>query len=145
MITPEEAEKLAHKTVEDYMYSCDCDTTEDAANALMKLASMCGLAMRATVGQDEAVKRLQGTTDYIAKPEHAESQNKNPVKTSGIIIDDWKLPIFKKTLDAEGYKYTEHSGKSPGLIVLNVETDNTAKLAPIVEKMNAEAARSRMN
>ena len=32
----------------------------------MKLASMCGLGMCATVGQEEAVARLQGTTDYIA-------------------------------------------------------------------------------
>jgi hypothetical protein len=33
----------------------------------MKLASMCGLGMCATVGQEEAVARLQGTTDHIAK------------------------------------------------------------------------------
>ena len=66
MITPKEAEKLAHTVIQDYVNACQCNTMEDVGNALMKLASMCGLGMCATVGQHEAVARLQGTTDYIA-------------------------------------------------------------------------------
>lgn len=66
MITPKEAEKLAHTVIQDYVNACKCNTLEDVGNALMKLASMCGLGMCATVGQEEAVARLQGTTDYIA-------------------------------------------------------------------------------
>jgi len=62
---------------------------------------------------------------------------------AGIIIDDWKLPIFKKTLDNKGYTYTEHHGPTEGCITLSVETDNIAKLTPLVKKMNKEAARSK--
>jgi len=71
MITQAEAEKLANKAVTDYVNSCHCDTMEDAANALMKLASMCGMAMCAVVGQVEAVARMEGTAAYIARPEHS--------------------------------------------------------------------------
>lgn len=67
MITPGQAEKLAHALVEDYINQCGCQNTEDVANALMKLASMSWLAMCAVVGRDEAVHRMLGTAQYIAK------------------------------------------------------------------------------
>lgn len=69
MITPAEAEALANKTVSEYLTACKLQTPEDAGNALMKLVSMCGLAMCATVGQQEAVDRLMGTAAYMAKPQ----------------------------------------------------------------------------
>ena len=65
MITPQEAEALAQQTMQRYVAECKCDTKQDVGNALMKLVSMCGLGMCATVGQGEAVARLQGTVDYI--------------------------------------------------------------------------------
>ena len=67
MITAAEAEKLAQQKMQEYVNACKCDTVEDAGNALMKMVSMCGLAMCATVGQHEAVARLEGTAAYIAK------------------------------------------------------------------------------
>ena len=67
MITPQEAEALAQKTMHDYVNACKCDTTQDVGNVLMKLVSMCGLGMCATVGHAEAVERLEGTAAYIAK------------------------------------------------------------------------------
>ena len=67
------------------------------------------------------------------------------MKTVAIVIDDWKLPIFKKTLDAEGYEYAEIKGSCPKCITLQVKTDNIEKLKLIVESMNQEAARSRMH
>ena len=67
MIAPQEAEALAQKTMQDYVNACNCDTPQDVGNALMKLVSMCGLGMCATVGQPEAVERLEGATAYIAK------------------------------------------------------------------------------
>lgn len=73
MITASEAEKLANKTVEDYVNACGCQNEQDVANVLMKLASMCGLGMCAVVGQDEAVARLQGTTNHIASARHSET------------------------------------------------------------------------
>ena len=67
MITPQEAEALAQKTMQDYVNACKCENAQDVANALMKLVSMCGLGMCAVVGQPEAVDRLEGTAAYIAK------------------------------------------------------------------------------
>jgi hypothetical protein len=67
MITPQEAEVLANQAVQEFVNKCDCKNTQDVANVLMKLASMCGLAMCAVVGRDEAVDRMQGTTNYIEK------------------------------------------------------------------------------
>lgn len=67
MITAKEGEALAQKFMQDYVNACGCQSTQDVANVLMKMVSMCGLGMCATVGQPEAVARLQGTTDYIAK------------------------------------------------------------------------------
>jgi hypothetical protein len=66
MITQQEAEALAQKMMQDYVNACGCDTVQDVGNALMKLVSMCGLGMCATVGQAEAVERLEATAAYIA-------------------------------------------------------------------------------
>jgi len=62
---------------------------------------------------------------------------------AAIVIDSWKLSIFKKTLDEEGYKYTEFNGPTDDCITLQVITGSIAKLKPVVERMNAEAARSK--
>jgi hypothetical protein len=67
VISPGQAEKLAHALVENYINKCGCENTQDVANALMKLASMCGLGMCAVVGRAESVQRLRETADYIAK------------------------------------------------------------------------------
>lgn len=64
---------------------------------------------------------------------------------AAIVIDDWKLSIFKKILDGEGYEYTEIKGPIARCITLQVETDDIEKLRPIVERMQHEAARSRMH
>ncbi len=80
MITPKEAEELARVTMEQYIARCKCESIEDVANALMKLVSMCGLGMCATVGQEDAVNRLQRTTDYIAQPQNADDWEKDTVQ-----------------------------------------------------------------
>lgn len=67
MITPDQAEELAKKAMQDYVNKCGCNTVEDVGNVLMKLVSMCGLGMCAVGGKADAVARLQGTTDYISK------------------------------------------------------------------------------
>ncbi|MCK5601940.1 hypothetical protein KAR91_08730 [Candidatus Pacearchaeota archaeon] len=67
------------------------------------------------------------------------------MKKVGIVLDGWKLPIFKKHLDAEGYDYTQQDGlgKFKGCIILKVETSDVEKLAVLTKKMNQEAARSK--
>jgi len=68
MVTPKEAEALAQQAIQNYLNACHLQTVEDSGNALMKLCSVAGLMMCATIGQDEAVARLQGTAAHIAKP-----------------------------------------------------------------------------
>lgn len=75
MITSQEAEALAQKAMQDYIAQCECNSTEDVGNALTKLVSMCGLGMCATIGQPEAVARLEGTAAYIAKTQAGKNWN----------------------------------------------------------------------
>ena len=80
MITPKEAEDLAQSTIENYVNTCGCATTGDVANALMKLASMCGLGMCAVVGQPDAVARMEGTTNYIRKAQEGKNWIMQPLR-----------------------------------------------------------------
>ena len=62
---------------------------------------------------------------------------------AGIAIDSWKLPIFKRHLDAAGFTYTEHPGITADTLLLKVQTEWAHKLQPIVQAANDECARSR--
>jgi len=79
MITPTDAEALAKETMQNYVNACGCGSAQDVANVLMKLVSMCGLGICATVGQSEAVARLKGTADYIAKTQVGVNWSCGPV------------------------------------------------------------------
>lgn len=80
MISPAAAEALAQEAMQKYVNACNCQNVQDVANALMKLVSMCGLGMCATVGRDEAVSRLQGTADYVAKAQAGKNWKKETVQ-----------------------------------------------------------------
>lgn len=67
MITEASAETLARELIQKYLNECKLDTIEDAGNALMKLCSVTGVAMCATVGHQEAVSRLHATAAYIER------------------------------------------------------------------------------
>lgn len=54
------------------------------------------------------------------------------MKTAGVIIDSWKLSIFKKYLDAANFSYTENHGID-NTIVLKVEYKCVSELQPVVE------------
>lgn len=60
------------------------------------------------------------------------------MKTAGVVIDSWKLPIFKKHLDAAGYAYTEHPGITQSTLTLRVSYEWLRDLQPIVEAANKE-------
>ena len=62
------------------------------------------------------------------------------MKTAAIAIDDWKLEIFKKHLDKAGYAYEKCKGLTENMLILSVKTKSIAKLKPIVEAANKEAA-----
>lgn len=67
MLSSSEAEELAGKLVAEYITACDCKTREDVANVLMKLCSLSGLVMAASVGVSETTDRLTATAKYVAK------------------------------------------------------------------------------
>lgn len=64
-------------------------------------------------------------------------------KTAAVMLDDWKLPIFKKALDKSGHEYKQKDGPSINLITLLVKTDDVDKLALIVRKANQDAAKQK--
>ena len=65
MVTQAEAEELAKKVIQLYLDECGLITQKDAGNALMKLCSVAGVMMVATVGYDDAVSRMKGTASFI--------------------------------------------------------------------------------
>ena len=58
-------------------------------------------------------------------------------KTAGVVIDDWKLPIFKRHLESSGYSYSEHSGLQ-GTLILRVKYQWLRELKPVIEAANEE-------
>lgn len=64
-------------------------------------------------------------------------------KTAGIGLDDWKLPIFKKHLDAAGYKYEEPVQFTAGTLILRVHYEWVHELQPIIEAAQRECAEKR--
>ena len=67
------------------------------------------------------------------------------MQKAGIMLDDWKLPIFKKSLDDAGFQYEQSPGITEDTILLTVETDDLYALSLVVKKMNDKAAKSKMN
>lgn len=67
MVSQQQAEELAKKHLQEYLNACGLDTTQDAGNALMKMCSVAGVMMVATVGYDDAVQRMYGTAEFVEK------------------------------------------------------------------------------
>jgi hypothetical protein len=63
------------------------------------------------------------------------------MKTAAIVIDNWKLPTFKRMLDAAGYEYEQFQGVTEDTITLKVKTHDLSTLAPLVQEMEATAQR----
>jgi hypothetical protein len=61
-------------------------------------------------------------------------------KKGAVAMDDWKLPIFKKHLDAAGYKYEEPVPFVNQTLILKVHYEWAHKLTPIIEAANRECA-----
>jgi hypothetical protein len=62
------------------------------------------------------------------------------MQTAGIAIDNWKLPIFKRHLEAAGFEYTEKKGLTPTTRLLKVKTPSALKLRPTLEVAELECA-----
>lgn len=60
-----------------------------------------------------------------------------------VVIDPWKKEIFKKHLDAGGWKYTEEKGPVQGTIAFRVEYRFVADLKPFIDAANKECKEAR--
>ena len=65
------------------------------------------------------------------------------MKTAAVFLDSWKLPTFKKHLDAAGYSYTEQPGITAGTLTLHVKYEWVASLKPIIEAANKECTNAK--
>ena len=63
------------------------------------------------------------------------------MKKAAVMIDDWKLPIFKRILDDAGYKYAQLPGLTADTICLQVEYDFVSTLKPFIEKAQTECGK----
>lgn len=59
---------------------------------------------------------------------------------AAVMIDDWKLNIFKVHLDKAGYSFTKNPGLTPNTLNLTVMTNSVLELKPVIAEAN-EAAR----
>lgn len=65
--------------------------------------------------------------------------------TAGVVIDNWKLPIFERHLKQAGYTYKWMPGftEDTGALIVELERPSqAATLHPIVKAANNEAART---
>lgn len=59
----------------------------------------------------------------------------------GIVIESWKLDVFKSKLTDSGYLFNQCPGPAPGTLLLQVETDNVPALANVIEKAHVACRR----
>lgn len=64
-----------------------------------------------------------------------------PIKTAGIAVDDWKLPVFRKRLEDAGFEYEDAGGIGSSATILKVRTAEVARLTAVIANANAECAR----
>jgi hypothetical protein len=57
---------------------------------------------------------------------------------AGIICEDWKLPVFRKHLDAAGFTYADGGGLMSNTTILTVNTEEVNKLGVVVRAANDE-------
>ncbi len=57
---------------------------------------------------------------------------------AGIVVDNWKLPVFRKRLEEAGYKYKDGGEITEDTTLLTVETDDALALKKVLEKCQAE-------
>ena len=62
---------------------------------------------------------------------------------AGILVDDWKLPVFRRLLTAGGYTYVDGGAPSPDVTLLTVETSDVLKLKDVVEACQRECAQQK--
>lgn len=64
----------------------------------------------------------------------------NEMKTAGIVLDSWKLAIFKRHLKGAGFEFTTHPGITADTLTLKVKTELIAPLQRVIEAAQKECA-----
>ena len=62
---------------------------------------------------------------------------------AGIAVDNWKLPVFRRRLEAAGYKYEDGGGLTPEATVLMVETADILALKRVIEACQNECRKAK--
>lgn len=61
-------------------------------------------------------------------------------KKAAVCVDDWKLPVFRRRLDAAGYKYEEPVPFTTGTSILTVYCEWVHEVQPVIEAAQRECA-----
>lgn len=64
---------------------------------------------------------------------------------AAVVVDDWKLPIFRQRLAAAGYSFEEKGAFTEGTSILHVETQDAAALKTILQRCQKAARNSITN
>jgi hypothetical protein len=72
-------------------------------------------------------------------------RNREMMMKIGIILDDWKLPLFKILLTDAGYSYTDKGSLSFETTLLLIETDDVVTLKIVIENCQAECLKSKLH
>lgn len=59
------------------------------------------------------------------------------------MVDDWKIPIFKKHFDGALIRYDEPIGFTKGTSIFKIYPESIAKAHPIIEAAALECARAK--
>lgn len=62
---------------------------------------------------------------------------------AGIVVDDWKLPVFRKRLTEAGFTYTDAGGLTHDTTVLTVQTDDLPRLQRVIQRCQNECRKGR--
>lgn len=57
---------------------------------------------------------------------------------AGIAVDNWKLPVFRRQLEAAGYEYQDGDALTHDTTLLTVVTDDVAALGKVIENCQRE-------
>ena len=61
----------------------------------------------------------------------------------GIAVDNWKLPVFRRRLEAAGYRYEDGGGLTQDATILTVETTDILALKKVIEACQNDCRKAR--
>lgn len=65
------------------------------------------------------------------------------MKKAAVMVDDWKLPVFRRRLEKAGFTYKDGGAPMVGItnLMVDYEEDQLAALATVVTESQAECAK----